>query len=294
MLHHFLLWKPNELAWLLLNWVIIAHQVHCQSLRNRLSGTIPPAPPGGSQMTFLRHKAGHVSSWAPSGSPRPNSSCTGLLRSSIHWLQPSPRFTSQRLSGVSDSPFRNKLVLEPSTILNQLCLYQKQLPTSGASATHRLQFIIKPCLRPHLLGQALPSSPGNVFSSLLCPKALFLNTRLHHLTCYITSAAATAKLLQSCPTLCDPIDGSPPGSPIPGILQARTLEWVAISSSSAWKWKVKVKSLSRVWLLTTPWTAAHQAPPSMGFSRQEYWSGVPLPSLYITSTYLLLTYYISF
>ena len=86
-----------------------------------------------------------------------------------------------------------------------------------------------------------------------------------------------AKSLQSCPTLCDPIDGSPPGSPVPGILQARTLEWVAISFSSAWKWKVKVESLSRVQLFATPWTAAHQAPPSMGFSRQEYWSGVPLP-----------------
>ena len=90
--------------------------------------------------------------------------------------------------------------------------------------------------------------------------------------------AATAKSLQSCPTLCDPIDRSPPGSPVPGILQARTLEWVAISFSSAWKWKVKVKSLSRVRLLATPWTAAHQAPPSVGFSRQEYWSEVPLPS----------------
>ena len=91
-------------------------------------------------------------------------------------------------------------------------------------------------------------------------------------------SAAAAKLLQSCPTLCDPIDGSPPGSPVPGILQARTLEWVAISFSSAWKWKVKVKLLSCVWLLATPWAAAHQAPPSMGFSRQKCWSGVPLPS----------------
>ena len=91
--------------------------------------------------------------------------------------------------------------------------------------------------------------------------------------------AAAAKSLQSCPTLCDPIDGSPLGSFVPGILQARTLEWVAISFSNAWKWKVKVKSLSRAWLLATPWTAAYQAPPSMGFSRQEYWSGVPLPSL---------------
>ena len=91
-------------------------------------------------------------------------------------------------------------------------------------------------------------------------------------------AAAAAKSLQSCPTLCDPIDGSPPGSPVPGILQARTLEWVAISFSKAWKWKAKVKSLSRLRLFATPWTAAHQASPSMGFSRQEYWSGVPLPS----------------
>jgi len=82
-----------------------------------------------------------------------------------------------------------------------------------------------------------------------------------------------AKSLQSCPTLCDPIDGSPPGPAVPGILQARTLEWVAISSSNAWKWKVKVKSLSLVRLLATPWTAAYQAPLSMGFSRQEYWSG---------------------
>ena len=92
--------------------------------------------------------------------------------------------------------------------------------------------------------------------------------------------AATAKLLQSCPTLCDPVDGSPPGSAVPGILQARTLEWVAISFSNAWKWKVKVKSLSCVRLLVTPWTTAYQAPPSVGFSRQEYWSGVPLPSPY--------------
>ena len=95
---------------------------------------------------------------------------------------------------------------------------------------------------------------------------------------YLSSSSAAAKSLQSCPTLCDPTDGSPPGSPIPGILQARTLEWVAIYFSNAGKWKVKVKSLSRVWLLATPWTAAYQVPPSMGFSRQEYWSGVPMPS----------------
>ena len=120
----------------------------------------------------------------------------------------------------------------------------------------------------------------------------------------ILQTAAAAKSLQSCPTLCDPIDGSPPGFWVPGILQARTLEWVAISFSNAGKWKVKVKSLSHVRPSVTPWTAAFQAPPSMGFSRQaksclilvtpwtvacqaplsmgfsrqEYWSGFPFPS----------------
>ena len=87
--------------------------------------------------------------------------------------------------------------------------------------------------------------------------------------------AAAAKLLQSCPTLCDPIDGSPPGSPVPGVLQARILEWVAISFSSA----MHASRFSCVWLCATPWTAAHQAPPSTEFSRQEYWSGLPLPSI---------------
>ena len=117
----------------------------------------------------------------------------------------------------------------------------------------------------------------------------------------MSAAAAAAKSLQSCPTLCDPIDGSPPGSPVPGILQARTLEWVAISFSNAWKWKVKVKSLSCVRPSATPWTAAYQAPLSMGFSRQEYWSGVPLPSprhwvcmaLNYPPQYLVLTHFIS-
>ena len=94
----------------------------------------------------------------------------------------------------------------------------------------------------------------------------------------IYCTAAAAKSLQSCRILCDPIDGSPPGSPIPGILKARTLEWIAISFSNALQWKVKVKSLSRVQLVGTLWTAAYQAPPSMVFSRQQYWSGVPLPS----------------
>ena len=104
---------------------------------------------------------------------------------------------------------------------------------------------------------------------------------------YHNNMLYAAMSLQSCPTLCDPIDGSPPGSPVPGILQARTLEWVSIAFSNAWKWKVKVKSLSRVQLLATAWTAAYQAPLPLGFSRQEYWSGVPLPSLNMLYTLTL-------
>ena len=103
--------------------------------------------------------------------------------------------------------------------------------------------------------------------------------------------AAAAKSLQSCPTLCDTINGSPPGSPIPGILQVRTLEWVAISFSNAWKWEVKVKSFSYVRPSATPWTAAFQAPPSMGFSRQQYWSGVLLPSpIYALLSTIIILY----
>ena len=108
-------------------------------------------------------------------------------------------------------------------------------------------------------------------------KAMVFPVVMYGCESWMVKKAAAAKSLQSCPTLCDPIDGSPPGSPVPGILQARTLEWVAIAFSNAWKWKVKVKSLSHVRPSATPWTAAFQAPPSMGFSRQEYWSGVPLP-----------------
>ena len=99
-----------------------------------------------------------------------------------------------------------------------------------------------------------------------------------HPSPFIYTVDVAAKSLQSCPTLCDPMDGSPPGSPVPGILQARTLEWIAISFSNAWKWKWKVKLLSCVQHSVTPWTATFQAPPSTGSSRQEYWSGVPLPS----------------
>ena len=109
-------------------------------------------------------------------------------------------------------------------------------------------------------------------------KTLSLNNLPEPLLVQHAAAAAAANSLQSCQTLCNPIDSSPSGSPIPGILQARTLEWVAISFSNAWKWKVKVKSLSRAQLLATPWTAAYQGPPSMGLSRQECCSGLPVPS----------------
>ena len=137
------------------------------------------------------------------------------------------------------------------------------------------------------LTDKVPSYAPSPASS--CPSFLpffspsFLSSFLHsllpfYLFVHKSLAAAAAKSLQSCLTLCNPIDGSLPGSAIPGILQARTPELVAISFFNAWKWKVKVKSLSRVRLLETPWTAAYQAPPSMGFSKQEYWSGVPLPS----------------
>ena len=138
-------------------------------------------------------------------------------------------------------------------------------------------------------GRATGLGPGNYVEGTLSPSAWVWEERLGGLPWLLVlqkwrishlflQTAAAAKSLQSCPTLCDPRDGSPRGSPVPGIFQARTLEWVAISFSNAGKWKVKVKSPSHTRLPVTTRTLAHQAPPSMGFSRQEYWSGVPLPS----------------
>ena len=159
----------------------------------------------------------------------------------------------------------------------------KRLPSSPAVIPSSVQ-------DRHLLRAADPKKEGKSHLSLVksplnsLPKETLRRPQTsNELGAWILSpmrhsAAAAAKSLQSCPTLCDPIDGSPPGSPVPGILQARTLEWVAFSFSDAWKWKVKVKLLSHVWLFVTPWTAAYQAPLPMGFSRQEYWSGLPLPS----------------
>ena len=123
-----------------------------------------------------------------------------------------------------------------------------------------------------LLG--VPSLSGHLPCGWLVPEleeiALFRCCSLFYQGDWILpAAAAAAKSLQSCPTLCNPIDSSPPGSAVPRILQAGVLEWIAISFSNAWKWKVKVKSLSPVRLCATPWTAAYQAPLSMGFSRQR-------------------------
>ena len=126
--------------------------------------------------------------------------------------------------------------------------------------------------------QLRQNCPANLVGSWAIIKGFYLKPLSFVSLLYSNATTAAAKSLQSCPTLCGPIDCIPPGSAVPGILQARTLEWVAISFSNTWKWKVKVKSLSHVWLFATPWTAAYQPPPSMGFSRQDHWSGLPLPS----------------
>ena len=131
-----------------------------------------------------------------------------------------------------------------------------------------------------LLGRKVMTKVDSIFKSrdITLPNKVHLVKPMVFPVVMYGCAAAAAKLLQSRLTLCNPIYGSPPGSAIPGILQARILEWVAISSSNAWKWKVKVKSLSHVLLFMTPWTAAYQALLSMGLPRQEYWNGLPLPS----------------
>ena len=157
-------------------------------------------------------------------------------------------------------------------LCNPMDCSRSGLSVHGISQARILEWIPSPGHLPDPgIKPASPVSPalaGGFFTTSTTWEA-HLAYRSHELV------NAAAKWLQSCLTLCDPIDGSPPGPLIPGILQARTLEWVAISFSKAWKWKVKVKLLSCVRLFTTPWTAAYQAPPSMGFSRQEYCSGLP-------------------
>ena len=160
-------------------------------------------------------------------------------------------------------------------VLPQYLFLSKKLPNSPpllpSSPSHQM------CQYPRGQVEALLLLLLSRFSRVI-PKN-FLKYLLYK--CLLNDAAAAAKSCQSCLTLCDPIDGSPPGLSVPGILQARTLEWVAISFSNAWKWKVKVKSLSHVRFIMTPWTIAHQAPLPMGFSRQECWSGAPSPSPYL-------------
>ena len=149
-----------------------------------------------------------------------------------------------------------------------------------AQCYRRLQAWLQGSSLSHPWRTALTTRPVQETGSLETVSTPSLMSLIPHPLYWVFdgSAATAAKSPQSCPTLCYPIDGSPPGSPVPGILQARTLEWVAISFSNAWKRNMKVKSLSRVRLLATPWTAAYQAPLSIGFARQAYWSGVTLPS----------------
>ena len=173
-------------------------------------------------------------------------------------------------------------------VLPQLSVCSVQFSRSVVSDSlwpHESQHARLPCPSPSprvhsdsrpLVGDAIQPSHPLLSPFPPAPNPSLVNNCMNVSNSF--AAATAAKSHQSCPTLCDPRDGSPSGSPVPGTLQARTLEWVSISLSNAWKWKVKVESLSRVWLLAPPWTAAYQAPWSMGFSRQEYWSGLPLPS----------------
>ena len=157
-----------------------------------------------------------------------------------------------------------------------VCTVTQSCPTLCDPMESPPGFSVRGILQARILELvAISSSRGSSRPRAIVSWEYCIGRQILHLLSHL---AAAAKSLQSSPTLWDPIDGSPPGSPIPGILQAGTLEWVAISFSNAWKWKVKGKLLSRVQFLATPWTAAHQAPPAMGFSRQECWSGVLLTS----------------
>ena len=179
------------------------------------------------------------------------------------------------LQGHSKGGFHNSLYLWNPWDDVYMTLVKEERPDQGDN--NRYAWLVTNSLFHFFPRASCPHFPSHPAALHWVPVVSFL-AHCFWGTYILPLAAAAAKSLQACPTLCDPTDSSPPGSPVPGILQARTLEWVAISFSSAWKWKVKVKPLSRVLLVLTPWTAAHQAPPSMGFSRQEYWSGLPLPS----------------
>ena len=148
-----------------------------------------------------------------------------------------------------------------------------------------------PCCTAHFifLNSLVTNFPSFVFfSPSFISKYITLSLSCQSWICFWLNATAAAKSLQPCPTLCGPINGSPLGSSVPGILQARILEWVAISFFNAWKWKVKVKSLSRAQLVATPWTAAYQAPPSMGFSGKSTGVGYIAFSVWLNSIFLFI------
>ena len=177
-----------------------------------------------------------------------------------------PALRSQSLGQPQISPLSNRPPAAiPALLKPQLCILNPNYLRPFRLVLHFLRKITL-CL-------ALPLPPRPLFKTNSMVASYLVQVEE-------AAAAAAAKSLQSCQTLCDPIDSSPLGSSVPGILQARILEWVAISFSNARKWKVKVKLLSRARLLVTPWTGAYQAPRSMGSSRQEYWSWVPLKLLH--------------
>ena len=165
-------------------------------------------------------------------------------------------------------------------LLEEKLLKLEKLEEGGSSGASTACALLKALSSPALKRLSILGFPTLAILCFLYTYSYVLHLcTLKHVL--VNAAAAAAKSLQSCLTLCNPV---------PGILQASTLEWVAISFSSSWKWQVKVKLLSHVWLLATPWAAAYQAPPSMEFSRQEYWSGMPLPSpliLYLFSGILM-------
>ena len=188
-----------------------------------------------------------------SSSVVPFSSCLQSFSTSGSF--PVSQFLASRSQSIGVSPSADLIIWKKLLKINRVWNFWNTLSWATGNCNDNCFSVVEPKvymknmlleLREKIKNTEIPWGPGN---------------------CFISPAAAAAKSLQLCPTLCDPIDGSPPGSAIPGILQARTLEWVAISFSSAWKWKVKVKSLGHVWLLATPWTAAYQAPLSAGLAK---------------------------
>ena len=144
------------------------------------------------------------------------------------------------------------------------CTFLKEIRTFSFTIAMPLLHLTNLILQTYILNNSYKLNT-NSFELSNKDDQIFLNKSYHH-------RLAAAKSLQSCPTLCNPIDGSPPGASVPGILQARRLEWVAISFSNAC---MMLSRFSRVQLCVTLRTAAQQSPLSPGFSRQEYWSGLP-------------------